>query len=260
MKRCQRAGLPIYPSSISDSQPMIKKQRQLPKHQIDDFGLSSMHYNFKPNAMPVSCVPLFPNITFGSPLSHRPGYPINSFFTQSGNPGPSFPYVDEDDNYAVLEVNSLLSSEMIYRPISWELAYNHDRGGGNPASTPLVNYSASQAPVVAAKLELPSLQLPETRFGQPFPDEDVDCYVASPRTASDCATPCNGLLDDVIHGPKTMSSENLKVDAYNTDHVTFDCLVSQLTGSVSSVDESSAEKKSTGEEIELAQHPFHPDI
>ncbi|TYH18926.1 hypothetical protein ES288_A05G312100v1 [Gossypium darwinii] len=80
------------------------------------------------------------------------------------------------------------------------------------------NFSASEPPLEAVKLELPSLQYPETELGNwgtltcpPPLLESVDAFIQSPPPTSglesDSLSPRNsGLLDALLHEAKTLSS------------------------------------------------------
>ncbi|GMI72510.1 myb domain protein 33 [Hibiscus trionum] len=80
------------------------------------------------------------------------------------------------------------------------------------------NFSASEPAFQAVKLELPSLQYPETEFGNwgtlsnpPPLLESVDAFIQSPpptsRAESDSLSPHNsGLLDALVHEAKTLSN------------------------------------------------------
>ncbi|XP_071724982.1 transcription factor MYB33-like [Rutidosis leptorrhynchoides] len=82
-----------------------------------------------------------------------------------------------------------------------------------------INFSASKPISEAVKLELPSLQYPETNLGSwgtlsspPPLLEPIDGFIQSPLTGtgdSDCLSPCNsGLLDALIHEAKQINSKN----------------------------------------------------
>ncbi|KAL6989768.1 hypothetical protein U1Q18_015519 [Sarracenia purpurea var. burkii] len=93
------------------------------------------------------------------------------------------------------------------------------------------NYSASKPTSGAVKLELPSLQYPETDFsswGSSSPPallESVDAFIQSPPPSgtlqSDCLSPRNsGLLDALLHEAKALSAKNQLSDKTSNSSTT----------------------------------------
>lgn len=161
-----------------------------------------------------------PYCGFMPPTLHRQKRPREStglFPTSGGSFKNGFPQFDQFENDACDKVAR-----------SFGLSFPHDPDptaksplpfGVIPGSHSLSNgnSSASKPTCGAVKLELPSLQYPETDLGSwstsPPPPllESIDNFIQSPPPVgafeSDCASPRNsGLLDALLYEAKTLSS------------------------------------------------------
>lgn len=249
IKRRQRAGLPLYPPEVC-LQALQESQQgqsngalnstdgahhdslQTNSYEIPDVVFDSL----KGNSCVLPYVPELPDISasgmlmkglgsspycgFMPPTLHRQKRPREStalFPTSGGSFKNGFPQFDQFENDACDKVAP-----------SFGLSFPHDPDptaksplpfGVIPGSHSLSNgnSSASKPTCGAVKLELPSLQYPETDLGSwstsPPPPllESIDNFIQSPPPVgafeSDCASPRNsGLLDALLYEAKTLSS------------------------------------------------------
>ncbi|MBA0814142.1 hypothetical protein Gohar_019989 [Gossypium harknessii] len=247
IKRRQRAGLPLYPpevclqalkeshrtSAVSGGDKGTHDILQNNTYEIPDVIFDSLKAN--QNVLPY--VPELPDISASSmmmkvlgssqyssfmpPAIHRqkrlresaafsPGYtaavkndcPLfeqfeDNMFNKAAQPfGQSFPF----------EPDPLTKKSQSFSAFQGSHALSHG------------NFSASEPTLEAVKLELPSLQYPETELENwgTFSCsssllESVDAFIQSPQTTSgvvlDSLSPRNsGLLDALLHEAKTLSS------------------------------------------------------
>ncbi|TYG72448.1 hypothetical protein ES288_D04G021900v1 [Gossypium darwinii] len=247
IKRRQRAGLPLYPpevclqalkeshrtSAVSGGDKGTYDILQNTTYEIPDVIFDSLKAN--QNVLPY--VPELPDISASSmmmkvlgssqyssfmpPAIHRqkrlresaafsPGYtaavkndcPLfeqfeDNMFNKAAQPfGQSFPF----------EPDPLTKKSQSFSAFQGSHALSHG------------NFSASEPTLEAVKLELPSLQYPETELENwgTFSCsssllESVDAFIQSPQTTSavvlDSLSPRNsGLLDALLHEAKTLSS------------------------------------------------------
>ncbi|MBA0750305.1 hypothetical protein Gogos_001721 [Gossypium gossypioides] len=247
IKRRQRAGLPLYPpevclqalkeshrtSAVSGGDKGTHDILQNNTYEIPDVIFDSLKAN--QNVLPY--VPELPDISASSmmmkvlgssqyssfmpPAIHRqkrlresaafsPGYtaavkndcPLfeqleDNMFNKAAQPfGQSFPF----------EPGPLTKKSQSFSAFQGSHALSHG------------NFSASEPTLEAVKLELPSLQYPETELENwgTFSCsssllESVDAFIQSPQTTSgvvlDSLSPRNsGLLDALLHEAKTLSS------------------------------------------------------
>ncbi|MBA0878611.1 hypothetical protein Goshw_026322 [Gossypium schwendimanii] len=247
IKRRQRAGLPLYPpevclqalkeshrtSAVSGGDKLTHDILQNNTYEIPDVIFDSLKAN--QNVLPY--VPELPDISASSmmmkvlgssqyssfmpPAIHcqkrlresaafSPGYtaavkndcPLfeqfeDNMFNKAAQPfGQSFPF----------EPDPLTKKSQSFSAFQGSHALSHG------------NFSASEPTLEAVKLELPSLQYPETELENwgTFSCsssllESVDAFIQSPQTTSgvvlDSLSPRNsGLLDALLHEAKTLSS------------------------------------------------------
>ncbi|TYH20614.1 hypothetical protein ES288_A05G444200v1 [Gossypium darwinii] len=247
IKRRQRAGLPLYPpevclqalkeshrtSAISGGDKGTHDILQNNTYEIPDVIFDSLKAN--QNVLPY--VPELPDISascmmmkvlgssqyssFIPPAIHRqkrlresaafsPGYtaavkndcPLfeqfeDNMFDKAAQPfGQSFPF----------EPDPLTKNSQSFSAFQGSHALSHG------------NFSASEPTLEAVKLELPSLQYPETELENwgtlscsSSLLESIDAFIQSPQTTSgvvlDSLSPRNsGLLDALLHEAKTLSS------------------------------------------------------
>ncbi|XP_022765675.1 transcription factor MYB33-like [Durio zibethinus] len=247
IKRRQRAGLPLYPPEVclqalqvSHSTSAVNGRDKGPhdtlqnnSYEIPDVIFDSLKAN--QNVLPY--VPKLPDISAGSmlmkglgssqycsimpPAIHRqkrlresmaffPGYTATV-----KNECPLFEQLQDDMSDKAARSFGL---SFLIEP---DPATNNSQSfGAFPGSHALSNgnFSASEPSFEAVKLELPSLQYPETELGNwgtlscpPPLLESVDAFIQSPPPTSgvqsDCLSPRNsGLLDALIHEAKTLST------------------------------------------------------
>lgn len=248
IKRRQRAGLPLYPPEVS-LQALQESQTQnncginngdkghhdllqANSYEIPDVVFDSL----KANQGVLHYVPELPDITASSMLMKGLGSPqycsympatVNrqkrlrestALFSGYGgrvkNEFPSFDHFPND------------TADKMVRSFGLSFPLDPDHTAKSPEPFGVIqgghtlsngNFSASKASTVPVKLELPSLQYPETDLGswgtsspQPLL-ETVDAFIQSPPPAgpidSDCPSPRNsGLLDALLHEAKTLNS------------------------------------------------------
>ncbi|KAG4148443.1 hypothetical protein ERO13_D05G286100v2 [Gossypium hirsutum] len=247
IKRRQRAGLPLYPPEVclqalqeSHSTSVVNALDKGPNdilqnnsYEIPDVIFDSLKAN--QNVLPY--VPELPVLSassmlmkglgssqycgFMQPTIHRqkrlresPAF-FPSYTGAVKNECPLFMQFQEDIS------DKAAGSFGLSFPIEADpAAKNSQPFGVFPGSHTLSNgnFSASEPPLEAVKLELPSLQYPETELGNwgtltcpPPLLESVDAFIQSPPPTSglesDSLSPRNsGLLDALLHEAKTLSS------------------------------------------------------
>ncbi|PIA48691.1 hypothetical protein AQUCO_01400928v1 [Aquilegia coerulea] len=248
IKRRQRAGLPLYPPDVR-LQAYSENQKA---QNTNDFNGGDTHHvmqasNFdipevifdhlKSNQGVLSYAPPLPDISLGSMLNHGLGSSQNySFMSHTMHqhkrlrgseilfPGfnstvtNAFAPLDLFQNDTCGKTNQSFGSTFPYDP---------DPNGKNPSTFGMIpgshailngNFSTSKPIPRSLKLELPSLQYPETDLGswgmsssQPPSLDSVDAFIQSPSPTrpvqSDCVSPRNsGLLDALLHESQTLSS------------------------------------------------------
>lgn len=249
IKRRQRAGLPLYPPEVS-LQALQERQRGPNISGIDngDKGHHDLlHTNsceipdvmfdsLKTNQGILPYIPELPDFSassmlmkgvgsaqygsFISPIMHRqkrlresatllPGFNVSV-----KNEFPLFDQFQDDTCHKVAQ-----SFGLSFPVDPDSTTKNPESFGENLGSHTLSNgnFSASTPTSGTVKLELPSLQYPETDLGSwgtscspPPLLESIDTFIQSPPTGtvdSNCPSPRNsGLLDALLHEAKTLSS------------------------------------------------------
>ncbi|KAK1578204.1 hypothetical protein Q3G72_028437 [Acer saccharum] len=251
IKRRQRAGLPLYPPEVS-FQALQESQSQNTSGinsgdkghhdflQANSYEIPDVIFDgLKANQGVLHYVPELSDITTSSMLNLMKGPVLSQYcsfmpptvhrqkrlrestalFPGYGgrvkNEFPSFDHFQND------------TPDKIVRSFGLSFPLDPDPTTKNPESFGVIqgshtlsngNFSASKPTSGAVKLELPSLQYPDTDLGswgtssspQPLL-ETVDAFIQSPpptgAVESDCPSPRNsGLLDALLHESKTLSS------------------------------------------------------
>ncbi|XP_058722117.1 transcription factor MYB65-like [Vicia villosa] len=242
-KRRNRAGLPLYPPEVRKKQGSQRGQDTvgidngdrghhgfLPKNNYEMHDV--MFENLKENQgiLPITAVPENPDISANSillnsldsppycnsvpstlPNHHHLRESTMSFLGSSGtNKNWFYPLYHVQDHSS----DKIVQSFGLHSPLDPgfsshnSMYYRHSLSNGNS--------STSKPTSKAVKLELPSLQYPETGFGgwgSTFPspplNESVDVFNQSPlphgALESGCSSPRNsGTLEDIIYQKKTL--------------------------------------------------------
>ncbi|MQM00226.1 hypothetical protein Taro_032964 [Colocasia esculenta] len=226
IKRLQRAGLPIYPQNVS-FQSLHEKQsprgcefalcdkQQNELLQLCSYDTQDVTFDhFKVNQGTSSHTQPFPHISVSA--NHKQGL-------GSKNCDAIFSAVND----ASLPISS---SKRIHRPFG--MGFPRDPDPGSENRTPIVgvvsgshalpngNFFTSQTLPVAVKLELPSLQYPETDLSRwPLspstpPSEAADVLAETPSVSvcSDCvSTRSSGLLEASLHEARAKASAENKL-------------------------------------------------
>ncbi|GKV39685.1 hypothetical protein SLEP1_g47421 [Rubroshorea leprosula] len=246
IKRRQRAGLPLYPPEVclkalqeSQNSSAINGGDKIPHDllQASNFEIPDVIFDgLKVNQNVLSYVPELPAIpsssmlvkglgssqyfSFMPPEMHcqkrlRDSAALFSGFSGSIEHDCPFEQFQDDTS------NKVAQSFGLSFPVDPDhTTTNSHCFGVLPGSHTLSNgnYSASESPLGAVKLELPSLQYPEPELGSwvtsPSPSsllENVDAFIQSPpptgRVESDYLSPRNsGLLDALLNEAKILSS------------------------------------------------------
>ncbi|KAJ0100777.1 hypothetical protein Patl1_05757 [Pistacia atlantica] len=248
IKRRQRAGLPLYPPEVSFQALQESQNQNIGAINNGDTGhqdiLQTNGYeipdvvfdSLKANQGVLPYVPELPDISGSNMLMKGLGSPFCSFMPStihrqkrlrdsvglfsgySGRVKNEFPSFDQFQND---------SPEKMARTFGLPFPLEPDPTTKGPESFGVIqgsqtlsngNFSASKPTSGAVKLELPSLQYPETdlsSWGASSPQqpllETVDSFIQSPpptgTVESDCPSPRNsGLLDALLHEAKTLSN------------------------------------------------------
>ncbi|KAI4323636.1 hypothetical protein L6164_023227 [Bauhinia variegata] len=244
IKRRQRAGLPLYPPEVS-LQALQESQhaqstagindgdrgdhgfQQKNSYEIHDTIFDSL----KANLGILPYIPELPNLSADSILlkglgsSHYCNFvpstlPHHKRLQESTMPFLGSNVVNRNGYYPFDQIHNNASNKIarsfgMHSPLDPgpssqnSLSYGHSLSNG---------YSSTSKPTSEAlKMELPSLQYPETDLGSwgtspppPPLTESVDVFIQSPPNSaleSDSSSPQNtGLLDDMLHQAKTISS------------------------------------------------------
>ncbi|XVE52359.1 hypothetical protein DITRI_Ditri02bG0116600 [Diplodiscus trichospermus] len=247
IKRRQRAGLPLYPPEVC-VQPLLESHScssavnggdkgshdilQNSSYEIPDVIFDSLKANH--NVLPY--VPELPDISASSilmkglsssqycsfmpPTIHRQKRLRESTAFFSGYPGPvknECPLLEQFQDMSGKAGQSFGLSFAIEPDATAKNSQSFDMFPGSHALSN-GNFSASEPTLEAVKLELPSLQYPETELDNwgtlscpPPLLENVDAFIQSPPPSSgvesDSLSPRNsGLLDALLHEAKTLSS------------------------------------------------------
>ncbi|KAF7836279.1 transcription factor GAMYB-like [Senna tora] len=238
IKRRQRAGLPTYPPEVQSMQESQHDQSSGGINGVNrepyDFLVKNSNAIFnslKADQGVLPYVPKLPDISANSILLKGLGSSQNSNFAPSMLPHhkhhreSTVPFLGSggmnnsgfypfdhvwDSTFDTIAQSFGMQSPLDQCPSSQNsLCNSHSLSNGNS--------SASKPSFGAVKLELPSLQYPETDLGswgtspQPPLPKSVDVMIQSlpPTSAleSDCSSPHNsGLLDALLHQAKTLSS------------------------------------------------------
>ncbi|GFY94743.1 myb domain protein 65 [Actinidia rufa] len=246
IKRRQRAGLPLYPpevclQALQENEQNLNSSGDRGQHdllQANSYEIPDVIFDsLKTNQGVLPYVPELPDISASSillkglgssqyygfvpPAVHRQKRLRESATSYSGYDGsarnepPPFDHIPDDSCDNITTQSFGLSFPCDPDPITKNLL----PFGGNQGSHSLLNgnFSASKpATPVAVKLELPSLQYPETDFsswGSSSPPallESVDAFISvSSSVWTDCLSPRNsGLLDALLHEAKALSAKN----------------------------------------------------
>ncbi|XP_073224645.1 transcription factor GAMYB-like [Cicer arietinum] len=218
VKRCQRAGLPVYPPGVQQETPRdqstggINGDHKLHPDDIHDAIFDSL----KDNQGILPYVPELCDISaYGNMLNGFDSYQYCSFlpatsFSGNNNISGFYPFDHIQDNTS----DNLTQSFGMQSPLDPGLSshssmcYSHSLKNGN---------SSASKPFEAVKLELPSLQYSEIDLGSwgtsstsPLLEsiEDFIQYDTLISTLeSDCSSPQNsGLLDALLYPAKTLGS------------------------------------------------------
>ncbi|XP_059649305.1 transcription factor GAMYB-like [Cornus florida] len=246
IKRCQRAGLPLYPPEVclqglqetGENQYAIGDGTHPDLLQTDNDDIPDVIFDsLKANQGVLPYVPKLPDISacnmlmkglgssqyysFVSPkvnLRKRLRESATSFSGYDGSVrNESLPVDQTQDDSCNNEFSQFFGFSFPFDPDSF--TKNLLPFGINQGSHSLLNgnFSASKPTSRAVKLELPSLQYPETDLGSwgssspPPLLESVDDFIQSPPSSgilhSDCLSPRNsGLLDALLHEAKSLSN------------------------------------------------------
>lgn len=245
VKRLHRAGLPLYPPDICFPAQTDGQQSQNVSElsgsdarkndllQTNSFDIPDVVFDFdryKACQGPLSYPAAFPDISVSGVLTQALGSsqnynimpPTGHQTKRPSESGALFPgFLGRVANgLSSFDPLQISSCKKIRRPFGLGLRYDPYPNCKNPApfsgsitgSHALLNgnFSTSKPLSSALKLELPSLQYPETDSSSwatcPPPHlETIDSYIQSParQVQSDCPSPWNsGLLEEVIHGPR----------------------------------------------------------
>ncbi|MQM17573.1 hypothetical protein Taro_050544, partial [Colocasia esculenta] len=245
IKRLQRAGLPLYPPNIC-FQSSIEEVGQSGSefstvNKWNDELLRSNGYdipdvifdNLKTGEGVLSYIPPFVDLSLSSMLNQGLGAQHYGFVTPTKDcmkrlreSETFFPSLRGITTLGVAAFEQFVPSKRIHRPFGMEFPYDPDPGSKNPilfdagmsGDNSLSNndLSASQTLAASVKLELPSLQYPETGLsGWPMhlpkqPLEAVDACVASSPTVSvqsdSASTQKSGLLEALLHEAQELGS------------------------------------------------------
>ncbi|KAM1363369.1 hypothetical protein FF1_028252 [Malus domestica] len=249
IKRRQRAGLPLYPPEVCLQAFQESQQGQSSggingadrvQHdsmQANSFEIPDVVFDsLKGNGCVLPYVPDLPDISPGGmlmkglgsapycgfmpPTMHRQKRLREStalFSTSGGSFKNGFPQFDQFQND---------TCDKVARTFGLPFPHDPDPTTRSPLSFGVIqgshslsngNSSASKPTSGAVKLELPSLQYPETDLGSwstsPPPPllESIDAFIQSPPQVGtfepDCTSPRNsGLLDALLHEAKALSS------------------------------------------------------
>ncbi|KAG1338292.1 transcription factor GAMYB [Cocos nucifera] len=252
IKRLQRAGLPLYPPNLSYQASSENQQSQTATEygngekrpsellQGNAFDLPDVIFdNLNAHQGPLSYAPPYPDISVSSMLSQGFGSQNYGFVNPMGNCMKRFRESETllpgfhgsvSSALPTLEQFSNEPSEKIQ--LSFGLGYPYDPdpsskilapfGGAVPGSHALSNgnFSASRPLGGTVKMELPSLQYPETDLSSWFacpspPPEAIDGYIQSPPATasvqSECVSPRNsGLLDALLHEAQARKTQSLE--------------------------------------------------
>ncbi|KAL3648204.1 hypothetical protein CASFOL_007628 [Castilleja foliolosa] len=238
MKRCQRAGLPLYPPDLSvHAQPENQRRLSLPGIYEDkgcpdimqSNGYGTPYIMFDSFGIPYA--PEFPSITgnfskgngFGSPQSYSFASQTIGVANFAQEPDESMPEYGRGAASDSDQTDSCVSRMSQSLGLCFAYGPDHTKKllpfGVNQDSRHMSNviFSASKHFAGAQKLELPSLQYQETGLGlwDPSP-EFSDSIVQSPplslprpSLSSHCPSPgSSGLLEDLLYEAKALSNQS----------------------------------------------------
>ncbi|XP_008786778.2 transcription factor GAMYB-like isoform X1 [Phoenix dactylifera] len=241
IKRRQRAGLPLYPSDVCHQASSKNQQSRTATEygtgekrpnevlQGNSFNLPDVIFDkFNADQGALSYAAPFPDISVSSMLSQGFGSQNYSFMNPTWNSVKRLPESESvlpgfhgtvSHGLPTFEQYSHEPSEKIQRSFGLDYPYNPEPsskivvpfGGAVPGSHALLNgnFSASRPLGGTVKLELPSLQYPETDLSSWLacpspPPEATDTYIQAPPATvsvqSECVSPGNsGLLEALLH-------------------------------------------------------------
>ncbi|XP_010266746.1 PREDICTED: transcription factor GAMYB isoform X2 [Nelumbo nucifera] len=260
IKRRQRAGLPLYPPEVCLQALNESRQTQ---NSVEINSVDKRHHdllqgnsyeipdvifdNFKATQGALSYPSALPNISTSNILTQNlvssQNYsfmpPIMHHTKQLRESEGLFPGLNGNVTSALPPFDQFQGDncEKIHRPFGLSFPYDPDPNAKDPphfGSHALINgnFSASKPIPGAVKLELPSLQYPETDLGSwgtslpmPVSLESVDTFIQSPpptgSVQSDCLLPRNsGLLEALLHEAQNISSaKNQSADKSSSSSV-----------------------------------------
>ncbi|KAK8951584.1 Transcription factor GAMYB [Platanthera zijinensis] len=245
-KRRQRAGLPLYPSNIvfplsSNENHPTQNTGQFYNVDRENLGVQQgsifeMPAEFQLDTHKTTAGHVSYALPFSGIHSTCPGPYTHSFLNQGvnqkrardGESESSFPTCHGGITSVVSMFKELPStySNSIYGDLGLNHPYDPDPGSNAPSN--FYNFSPYSHLPGTVKMELPSLQYPETNYSNWL--TTTDCiHVKSPRNVSflsECTSPrSSGLLEALVHesgainGGKKLSSEKSSCSSAITDTV-----------------------------------------
>lgn len=244
-KRRQRAGLPLYPSNnvfalaskgndptqnIGQFYNVDRENLGLQQGSIFQMPLEFQLDTYKPTTGHVSHALPFSGVFSTCPKSYAHGFlnqGANQKRARDEESESSFPACHSGITAVVSTFKEIPStySDLIYRDLGLDHPYDPDPGSHAPLN--FYNLSSFSHLPGTVKMELPSLQYPETNYSNWL---TTDCiHVQSPRNVSflsECTSPrSSGLLEALVHesgaisGGKKLSSEKSSCSSAITDTV-----------------------------------------
>ncbi|CAL9136720.1 unnamed protein product [Musa textilis] len=245
IKRCHRAGLPLYPPNIcyqvscENQQSNHSSDYSYNEKQPDEFlqggnlDIPDIVFDNYTNNGSLSYAPPFPDIAVSSILSQRFGFqnyalpnPTVCCVERPDETEKVVPASNGTDNDGCPRLDNVLfepSGKMqesfglscLYDPDSSSNSLAHHGGATGSCASLNDTFSASSLIPGTLKLELPSLQYMETDSNSwlacsSTPFDLVNTYVKSPPTVplqTDCVSPRkSGLLEALLHEAHVLSS------------------------------------------------------
>ncbi|KAM0873608.1 hypothetical protein ACQ4PT_037961 [Festuca glaucescens] len=245
IKRCQRAGLPVYPPSVINQSANEDQQgssdfncgENLSNNHLNGNGLYLPDFtcdNFIANSEALSYAPQLSAVSISNLLGQSFASKSCGFMDQAGMLKQSdslLPGLSDTINGALSSVDQFSNdSEKLRQALGFDYLHEANSsskiiapfGGALTGSHAYLNgtFSASRSTNGPLKMELPSLQdtesdpnswLKYTVAPTMHPTELVDPYLhfptATPSAKSECASPRNsGLLEELLHQAEALRS------------------------------------------------------